>query len=88
MIIFSARFKGEELLKVKGYVNVTLRLILTSNCQTPVAVAMMQTVFFEMFLNVAQYNGSSFRKYSLCKLSTAVQTPTNMQYCITPQFQI
>ena len=71
MIIFSARFKGEELLKVKGYVNVTLRLILTSNCQTLVAVAMMQTLFFEMFLNVAQYNGSSFRKCSLCKLSTA-----------------
>ena len=49
---------------------------------------MMQTVFFEMFLNVAHYNGSSFRKYSLCKLSTAVQTSTNMQYCITLQFQI
>ena len=34
---------------------------------------MMQTVFFEMFLNVAHNNRSSFRKYSLCKLSTAVQ---------------
>ena len=43
--------------KRKGYVEVTLRLILTSNCQTLVAVAMMQTVFFEMFLNVAHYNG-------------------------------
>ena len=50
-----------------------MRLILTSNCQTLVAVAMMQTVFFEMFLNVALNNRSSFRKYSLCKLSTAVQ---------------
>ena len=52
---------------------VTLRLILTSNCKTLVAVAMMQTVFFEMFLNVAHNNRSSFRKYSLCKLSMAVQ---------------
>ena len=50
-----------------------MRLILTSNCQTLVAVARIQTVFFEMFLNVAHYNRSSFRKYSLCKLSTAVQ---------------
>ena len=49
---------------------------------------MMQTLFFKMFLNVAHYNGSLFRKYSLCKLSTAVQTSANMQYCITPQFQI
>ena len=42
---------------------------------------MMQTVFYEMFLelNVAHCNGSFFRKYSLCKLSTAVQTSTNMQ---------
>ena len=54
-----------------------MTLILTSNCQTHVAVAMMQTLFFEMFLNVAHCNGSSFRKYSLCKLSTAVQTSTN-----------
>ena len=34
---------------------------------------MMQTVFFEMFLNVAHNSRSSFRKYSLCKLSMAVQ---------------
>ena len=54
-----------------------MRLILTSNCQTLVAVAMMKTVFLEMFLNVAHHNGSSFRKYRLCKLSTAVSSDLN-----------
>ena len=88
MIIFSAILMGRTT-KRKGYVEETVRLILTSNCQTLVALAMMQTVFFEMFfeLKVAHYNGSSFRKYGLCKLSTAVETSTNMHYCLTLQFQ-
>ena len=71
MIIFSARFKGEELLKERlrrGNFEAHPHFQLSNSC----GCGNDANTFLEMFLNVAHYNGSSFRKYSLCKLSTVV----------------
>ena len=57
MIIFSVHFKGEETTKRKDQLVVSQRHILISNCQTLVAVEIMQTVFLEMFRSVAYSNG-------------------------------
>ena len=81
-------FYGWRAFKWKDYVETYRRPILTSNGQT--FVAMMLTVFFEMFVNVAQSNGSTFGRYILCKLSTVVhdQTSTTVQHFITLEFQL
>ena len=69
--LFSAFVLREEATKRKDKAEASQRPMLPSNCQALVAEAIRQTVFFEMFLSVAYINGSLFRKYILCKLSTA-----------------
>ena len=89
--LFSAFVLRGKKLPKEINVEVSQRPILPSNCQTLVAEAIRRTVFFEMFLSVAclhqrviiqevhfmqTFNGPVF------------QTSTNIQYCLSVEFQI